>query len=111
MIWRSPRRDGASAPSFIQTFRVAIAFVCILLVLFVGATQLLHQHTAGDAQNPNCSLCAVAHLSATVSPVAQTPAVAETLQVVCRPAKRVAPARAFPFNLYVRPPPALSANV
>jgi hypothetical protein len=103
---RFPRRDGVYAPSSIQTFRVAIAFVCILLVLFVGATQLLHQHTQGDAQNPNCSLCSVAHLSAATTPVAQTPAIAETVQVVRPRIERVAPARAFPFSLYVRPPPA-----
>ncbi len=89
-----------------QTLRVFVAFLCVVLVLFVGAAQLLHTHAADEASNPGCGLCAVAHLSALPTPVLARPVVAEFILPV-RAARPVsAPSRFFSFSLYVRPPPA-----
>jgi disulfide bond formation protein DsbB len=95
--------------ALLSNLRVAVALVCILLVLFVGAAQMLHQHVGGEAQNPACSLCVVAHLAATPAPAAHAAMIAEAVRLARPPTLQFAPARTFPFNLYVRPPPVLNA--
>jgi len=90
-----------------RTLRTLVALVCVLLILFVGAAQALHVHASGEAANPGCSLCAVAHVSPLPTPVLATPVVAEVVLPVAQPDPVSAPNRFFSFSLYVRPPPAV----
>lgn len=100
-----PSRDGHS-----HTPRFLVVVLCVLLILFVGATQALHIHAANEAANPGCSLCAVAHVTALPAPVLAGPVVAEFVAVVADPDSVSAPNRFFSFSLYVRPPPALTTH-
>jgi hypothetical protein len=89
--------------------RSLVAILCVVLILFVGAAQVLHTHAPDEAAaNPGCSLCAVAHVSALPSPVLASPVVAEAVLAVAQPDAVSAPSRFFSFSLYVRPPPALT---
>ena len=98
-------RNGQS-----QTPRTLVVVLCVLLVLFVGATQALHIHASNEAANPGCSLCAVAHVTALPAPVLAILMVAETVAPVGESESTAAPQRFFSFNLYVRPPPATSTH-
>ena len=49
-------------------FKQAVAVLCILLVLVVGAAHLLHVHPATTVGDAGCALCVVAHLSTIASP-------------------------------------------
>ena len=100
-----PSRDGHS-----QTPRVLAVLLCVLLILFVGATQALHIHAPDEAANPGCSLCAVAHVTAVPAPVLAAPVVAEAVTSVAQTDAVSAPNRFFSFSLYVRPPPATTAH-
>lgn len=91
-----------------QSFRAVLAWLCVLLILLVGAAQLLHTHAGDEASGSSCSLCAVAHCSALPAPAVAEPLVVETVQ----PLRHVTPMcrslRHLSFELYVRPPPALT---
>lgn len=90
-----------------QSLRVLTAMVCVLLILFVGAAQVLHMHAPDEAGNPGCSLCAVAHSAALPAPMLATPVVAEMVASLAQPPETISPPnRFFSFSLYVRPPPA-----
>ena len=87
------------------TLRRAVAVVCVLLVLLVGAAQMLHSHGPSQAPDPGCSLCAVAHMSALPVPVLAAPVSSETV-VALRTPEHVSVARRLLSNhLYIRPPP------
>jgi hypothetical protein len=102
---RHPSRTACN-----QTLRNLVAMLCVLLIIFVGATQGLHTHPGDDPANPGCSLCAVAHISALPTPVLTSPVVAQTILPVAETHAVSAPPRFFSFALYVRPPPALTAH-
>lgn len=89
-----------------QTLRNLVAILCVLLILFVGATQALHVHASDEAANPGCGLCAVAHVSALPAPAVATLVVAEAVAPVAAVEPLSAPQRFFSFSLYTRPPPA-----
>ena len=93
-----------------QSFRNLVAILCVLLILFAGTAQVLHTHATGEAANPGCSLCAVAHSTSLVEPVVATPVAAETVAPVAQPDPVAAPKRRVSFRLYVRPPPALTTH-
>lgn len=93
-----------------QTPRTLVVLLCVLLMLFVGATQALHIHASGEAANPGCSLCAVAHVTAIAAPVLAGPVIAESIANVLPPDFAAIPQRFFSFNLYVRPPPSLTTH-
>jgi len=88
-----------------STLRYLAALLCVLLILFVGVAQTLHTHTADEAANASCSLCAVAHVSVLPAPVLATPVAAELVVPVAANEPASAPKRFFSFHLYVRPPP------
>ena len=88
-----------------QTLRYLVAILCVLLVLFVGVAQVLHTHSADEAANASCSLCAVAHVSVLPAPVPASPVAAESIVPVAQTDLVAAPQRFFSFSLYVRPPP------
>jgi len=98
-------RNGQS-----QTPRTLVVVLCVLLMLFVGATQALHIHTSDEAANPGCSLCAVAHITALPAPVLAVLMVAETVAPVGEFESASSPIRFFSFSLYVRPPPATTTH-
>jgi hypothetical protein len=100
-----PSRIGDS-----QTPRILVVLLCVLLILFVGATQALHIHASDEAANPGCSLCAVAHVTALATPVLASPVVAEIVNLVAEPCLVAAPKQFFSFSLYVRPPPAMTTH-
>ena len=93
-----------------QTLRLLLAGLCILLILFTGAAQLLHTHATEEAANPGCSLCAIAHLSVLAAPFLPNPVATEAILPLRAPETRLAPQRLFSFSTYVRPPPALTAH-
>ena len=87
-----------------------VALLCIALVLFLGAAQVLHTHgphAADEAQNPNCSLCSVAHLAALPIPFLDRPVAVETVTPVRAPDQAQPPPRQFTFSTLIRPPPAV----
>jgi hypothetical protein len=89
---------------------VLTSIVCVLLVLFVGAAQALHSHSAGEVTNPGCSLCAVSHVTAIAVPVPTIAVTAEAVSPVTPPDVVTVPNRFFYVSLYVRPPPALDSR-
>ena len=93
-----------------QTLRMLLAGVCVLLILFIGAAQVLHTHDATEAASPGCSLCAVAHLSVLTAPVSAAPVAVSTTAPLRAPEIAPAPARFVFFSTYVRPPPALTSR-
>jgi hypothetical protein len=93
-----------------QTPKALVVLLCVLLMLFVGATQALHIHASDEAANPGCSLCAVAHVTAIPVPVLAAPVIAESVGHVVSPDSAEVPLRFFSFNLYVRPPPSLTTH-
>ena len=105
MMSHATSRQGKS-----RTLWVLTALVCVLLILFVGLAQTLHVHAPDEAANPGCSLCAVAHVNALPAPVHASLVVGESIMPVGPPELLGAPQRFFSFNLYVRPPPALTAH-
>ena len=105
MVSLNPRRAGK-----MQTLRVLLAGLCVLLILFIGAIQLFHTHGTDEAANPGCSLCAVAHVSVLLAPVAARPVVAEAIFLIRVRDAVLGPSRLFYFATYVRPPPALISH-
>ena len=93
-----------------QTPRTLVVLLCVLLMLFVAATQALHIHASDEAANPGCSLCAVAHVTALPAPVLAALMVAESVAPVGEFESTSAPQRFFSFSLYVRPPPVTTAH-
>lgn len=92
------------------TSRTLVVLLCVLLILFVGASQALHIHGANESVNPGCSLCAVSHVAALPIPVPVALPLAETVTTVALADRVSVPQRFFSFRLYVRPPPALTAH-
>ncbi len=91
-----------------QSLRILMALVCVLLVVFVGAAQLLHTHPGPDPSDPGCSLCAVAHLAAVFTPAHDSLLTAQMIEPV-RPADPdFAPPHFCAFAHHVRPPPVLT---
>ena len=102
MMSRLTTRPGQS-----QTLQNLVAILCVMLILLVGATQVLHIHASDEAAaNPGCALCAVAHVSALPTPVQAAPVVSESVVAIAAADPVAAPRRFFSFSLYTRPPPA-----
>ena len=87
--------------------RVLVAGVCILLVLLVGAAHMLHAHPAGSPPESSCSLCVVAHLSASPAPFVAGPAISAELRALPPPAPAHTASSAAILAYTIRPPPAL----
>ncbi len=92
------------------TSRTLVVLLCVVLMLFVGATQALHSHASNDGANPGCSLCTVAHVSALPEPSLVAPLAAQLVDSVTQAEPVSTPQRFFSFSLYVRPPPVLTAH-
>jgi hypothetical protein len=105
MKYFDPSRKGHS-----QTSRTLVVLLCVLLILFVGATQALHIHASDEAASPGCSLCAVAHVTALPTPVLAAPVAVETIASVAQVDPVAAQQSFFSFSLYVRPPPASTTH-
>jgi len=104
-MFHTNRGDGR------RSLRVLTAMVCVLLMLFVGAAQVLHMHAPDEAANAGCSLCAVAHATALPAPVLGALVLAESVAPIAAPDAVSAPNRFFSFSLYVRPPPAAASTL
>jgi hypothetical protein len=103
-IMDSPRQRREQQGELLRT---VLAGLCIVLVLLVGAAQLLHSHGANAPSDASCSLCLVAHLAASPAPIVAGPAVAGVSSPV-GPADRVFSVPRTPLLvLFIRPPPVL----
>lgn len=91
-----------------QLLSTLTVVLCLLLILFIGATQLLHTHPANEGTNRGCSLCAVAHLSALPVPALSNAVLTRLMLLLQQAAPVHAPPRFRAFSLYVRPPPVLT---
>jgi hypothetical protein len=88
-----------------SAWRVLLAALSIVLILFVGIVAVAHTHASADVSHADCGLCATAHVSIQItgSPVvlhseltffSVPPApLAERPRTLCR------------FALFSRPPP------
>ena len=88
-----------------QSLRILLAFLCVLLVVFIGSAQLLHMHAGTETSDPACSLCAVAHLAALPTPALVSPVAADLVQPVIPPEPGLAPPRFAAYIHESRPPP------
>lgn len=105
MLTRPHSRHDLSA-----ALRRVVAVVCVLLVLLLGAAQLLHSHGPDQASDPGCSLCAVAHMSALHVPVIAGPVRTQAL-VAARRAEQSSVPECLPIHhFYIRPPPVLNVS-
>ena len=88
-----------------SSWRILLAFLCIVLVVICGTIRVVHAHPDGDVYHADCALCATAHavVQVTVPPVllhiTHVESVAEALLVPKRPAIYQT------FALFTRPPP------
>ena len=106
-LMKSPqhRPDHQASP-----LRKAVAALCVFLVMLVGAAQLLHVHPASAPADANCSLCVVAHLSASPAPVVAGPITASSLSLLLAAGPALAAARPSTRVFRIRPPPALTPH-
>ncbi len=89
---------------------VALGFLCCALIVFGGIVQLVHTHPDGQAVQPDCALCHVAHLVVQPSVPQILP---RSIPVAARVPAALQPVRAqffFVFSLFTRPPPEQTAN-
>jgi hypothetical protein len=89
---------------------VVLGFLCCALVILGGIVQAGHTHVDGQAVQPDCALCHVAHLVVQPSVPQLLP---RTPFVVARVSTALQPIRVqflFVFSLFTRPPPAQTAN-
>jgi hypothetical protein len=88
----------------------AVAVLCVFLVMLVGAAQLLHAHPASAPADASCSLCVVAHLSASPAPVIAGPVSVFSLSVLLAPGPVLTDARPITRVFRIRPPPSLTPH-
>lgn len=88
--------------------RGAVSLLCVLLVLLVGAAQMLHSHGPDQASDPGCSLCTVAHMSALHVPVLSGPVRTQILVAASTPEDSSVSRRPPVQHFYIRPPPVLN---
>ena len=91
-----------------RSWRVAVAVLCALLVVFAGVVQVAHTHADQMATHADCSLCVAAHITVHLTP---SPAPAPVSPVVTAVEVEPTCARATAlstFALFTRPPPAAS---
>jgi len=87
-------------------WRRLLSLCCILLVIFAGSAELIHEHDSGRI-HPDCSLCVTAHSAAQAT-------VATVVAVVLRPVAKCADPeplflrRTLDIRLSIRPPPVAS---
>jgi hypothetical protein len=89
---------------------VVLGFFCCALITLGGIVQVAHTHADGQAIQSDCALCHTAHL--VVQP-AVPQALPHTAFVVASISTASQPIRArvfFVFSLFIRPPPAQTAN-
>lgn len=82
--------------------------LALLLVLVCGlfmAVQAIHAHPIGQADDPHCSLCLVAHASVIVVALPVLPVLIGSITRVPAPEAQ-APHVAHSGPLFIRPPPA-----
>jgi hypothetical protein len=85
-------------------WRLLLAILCVVLVVFTGTVQVAHAHADADT-HADCSLCAVAHITVHM---AQTPAPAPPVVVVTVLQSLppvFLPVALSTFALFTRPPP------
>lgn len=91
-------------PSSRNTWRLLLAFLCIVLVVVCGAIQVVHAHP-DRTYHADCALCATAHavVQVTVPPVTlHVSHVESVVEVFVLP---VRPGTIRTFALFTRPPP------
>lgn len=89
-----------------RSWRVAVAVLCALLVVFAGVVQVAHTHADQMTTHADCSLCVAAHVTVHLAP---SPAPAPVSPVVTAVEIEPICARASAlstFALFTRPPPA-----
>jgi hypothetical protein len=89
----------------VQTGRILLALVCVLLVVVAGTVQVAHTHPDGAASHASCSLCAAAHVTVHL---VQTPAPAPEASVIAVPESLPPAVHSTGLNtfaLFTRPPP------
>lgn len=87
-----------------HTWRLLLAILCVVLVVFTGTVQVAHTHADADT-HADCSLCAVAHITVHMAqaPASAPPAVVVTALHTLPPA--LLPVALSTFALFTRPPP------
>jgi len=90
-----------------RSWRLLLAFFCVLLVVVSGTVQAAHSHSDGSANHADCSLCAVSHVTVQL---VQTPVPAPATTVIAMIeaiAPSYTPSALSTFALFTRPPPAV----
>jgi hypothetical protein len=99
---RNNRLTRADAP-----WRILLALLCVLMVVVLGAVQVMHTHADGTANHADCALCAAAHISVQpVHAVAPAPTTSVVALLVALPPSILLSSLAT-FALFTRPPPAV----
>ena len=98
---------GLSAPKHRaeHRWRLLLAILCVVLLVFTGTVQVAHTHADGADTHANCSLCAVAHIAVHL---AQAPAPVQTTAIVAilhALPPDLLPSALSTFALFTRPPP------
>lgn len=85
-------------------WRLLLAILCVVLVVFTGTVQVAHTHADTDT-HADCSLCAVAHITVHMAqaPAPAPPVVVVTVLHNLPPA--LLPVALSTFALFTRPPP------
>jgi hypothetical protein len=97
-----------SKPQWHGSWRFLLGLLCIALVVLGGTIQVAHTHANGDVTHNDCSLCATAHVVAqVVAAPAPLPVVAAVVPVLVL-VPLAPPSRPSVFDLFTRPPPAVS---
>ena len=98
MAGTGPRSGSRSAR------RLLLAFLCIVLVVFLGTVQAAHSH-ADRTYHADCALCASAHVAVQA---AAPPVVLQITHVESQVESLILPVRhgkTLTFALFTRPPP------
>lgn len=104
MMMSTQRRAARS-----KSFRILLALLCVVLVVFIGSAQLLHMHSGPERADPGCSLCAVAHMAALPTLAQCALLVANIVQPLHTADPDFAPSHPPAYSQDVRPPPVLNA--
>ena len=91
-----------------SSWKFLLGLLCLALVVLGSTIQVAHTHANGDLSHADCSLCATAHVVAQVvaAPVAMLAAVVVAAVRASTPLLRAT--RPAVFDLFTRPPPAVS---
>ena len=89
------------------SWRILLAFLCVMLVVVLGTMQVAHTHADG-ADHADCALCSAVHI--TVHPVHSPPPTPTTSVVAVLEAlpQSILSISVAIFALFMRPPPCVS---